>query len=254
MKQRLDVLLVERGLAVSREKAKAIIMSGIVYVDGQKADKPGMSGSQKPAAPAGTPSGCNSVTNQSETVKNGTAGTVSAPTATRISHVAAPTIRSGAVGSTVQAADQNSVSVGSVHGSAPQSASKVSSGPGSQSTGSTRFSRREPSQSAVPRAVTPSVVTPVASSKAPAPNNTPTPAAPAASKQPQQPTMVQNGVAGSTVLRIAPEGWELGELSGWETFTVSVTETALLPKKHGTAGIPLPFRRQQPPEKPVLME
>ena len=37
---------------------------------------------------------------------------------------------------------------------------------------------------------------------------------------------VQNGVAGSTVLRIAPEGWELGELSGWETFTVSVTETA----------------------------
>ena len=30
MKQRLDILLVERGLAVSREKAKAIIMSGIV--------------------------------------------------------------------------------------------------------------------------------------------------------------------------------------------------------------------------------
>ena len=41
MKQRLDNLLVERGLAVSREKAKAIIMSGIVYVDGQKEDKAG---------------------------------------------------------------------------------------------------------------------------------------------------------------------------------------------------------------------
>ena len=33
-KQRLDVLLVEKGLAPSREKAKAIIMAGIVYVDG----------------------------------------------------------------------------------------------------------------------------------------------------------------------------------------------------------------------------
>ena len=36
MKERLDVLMVNRGLAQSREKAKAIIMSGIVYVDGQK--------------------------------------------------------------------------------------------------------------------------------------------------------------------------------------------------------------------------
>ena len=36
MKERLDVLLVNKGLAASREKAKAIIMSGIVYVDGQK--------------------------------------------------------------------------------------------------------------------------------------------------------------------------------------------------------------------------
>ena len=36
MKERLDVLLVKHGLAESREKAKAIIMSGIVYVDGQK--------------------------------------------------------------------------------------------------------------------------------------------------------------------------------------------------------------------------
>jgi 23S rRNA (cytidine1920-2'-O)/16S rRNA (cytidine1409-2'-O)-methyltransferase len=43
MKQRLDVLLVEQGLAASREKAKAIIMSGIVYVDGQKEDKAGSS-------------------------------------------------------------------------------------------------------------------------------------------------------------------------------------------------------------------
>ena len=41
MKERLDVLLVQRGLAPSREKAKALIMSGIVYVDGQKEDKAG---------------------------------------------------------------------------------------------------------------------------------------------------------------------------------------------------------------------
>ena len=40
-KQRLDVLLVEIGLAPSREKAKAIIMAGIVYVDGNKEDKAG---------------------------------------------------------------------------------------------------------------------------------------------------------------------------------------------------------------------
>ena len=33
-KERLDVLLVKKGLASSREKAKAIIMSGIVFVDG----------------------------------------------------------------------------------------------------------------------------------------------------------------------------------------------------------------------------
>ena len=37
----MDVLLVKRGLAESREKAKAVIMSGIVYVDGQKEDKAG---------------------------------------------------------------------------------------------------------------------------------------------------------------------------------------------------------------------
>ncbi len=41
MKERLDVLLVQRNLAESREKAKAVIMSGNVYVDGQKEDKPG---------------------------------------------------------------------------------------------------------------------------------------------------------------------------------------------------------------------
>ena len=41
MKERLDVLLVKRNLAGSREKAKAIIMSGIVYVEGQKEDKAG---------------------------------------------------------------------------------------------------------------------------------------------------------------------------------------------------------------------
>lgn len=36
MKERLDVLLVKKGLAPSREKAKAVIMAGSVYVDGQK--------------------------------------------------------------------------------------------------------------------------------------------------------------------------------------------------------------------------
>ena len=36
MKERLDVLLVNMGLAPSREKAKAIIMAGQVYVNGQK--------------------------------------------------------------------------------------------------------------------------------------------------------------------------------------------------------------------------
>ena len=41
MKERLDILLVKRNLAESREKAKAVIMSGCVYVDGQKEDKAG---------------------------------------------------------------------------------------------------------------------------------------------------------------------------------------------------------------------
>lgn len=40
-KKRLDVMLFERGLAQSREKARTVIMSGNVYVDNQKADKPG---------------------------------------------------------------------------------------------------------------------------------------------------------------------------------------------------------------------
>lgn len=40
-KERLDALLVDRGLAPSREKAKAIIMSGNVFVDGEREDKPG---------------------------------------------------------------------------------------------------------------------------------------------------------------------------------------------------------------------
>ena len=39
--KRLDQRLFELGLAESREKAKATIMSGIVYVNGQKSDKPG---------------------------------------------------------------------------------------------------------------------------------------------------------------------------------------------------------------------
>lgn len=41
MKERLDVILVSEGLAESREKAKAVIMAGAVFVDGQKEDKAG---------------------------------------------------------------------------------------------------------------------------------------------------------------------------------------------------------------------
>ena len=40
-KQRIDVLLVEKGFFESREKAKASIMAGIVYVNEQKVDKAG---------------------------------------------------------------------------------------------------------------------------------------------------------------------------------------------------------------------
>lgn len=41
MKKRLDILLSERGLAESREKAKALIMSGVVFVNNEKQDKAG---------------------------------------------------------------------------------------------------------------------------------------------------------------------------------------------------------------------
>lgn len=41
MKKRLDVLVFEKGLSESREKAKTVIMEGLVYVDNQKSDKPG---------------------------------------------------------------------------------------------------------------------------------------------------------------------------------------------------------------------
>ena len=41
MKERLDVLVVRQGLAVSREKAKAVIMAGNVFVNGQREDKAG---------------------------------------------------------------------------------------------------------------------------------------------------------------------------------------------------------------------
>ncbi len=40
-KERLDVLLTEKGLCESRSRAQALIMSGEVYVDGQKCDKAG---------------------------------------------------------------------------------------------------------------------------------------------------------------------------------------------------------------------
>lgn len=40
-KTRLDVLLVERGLSETRERARAVIMAGEVFVNGQRSDKPG---------------------------------------------------------------------------------------------------------------------------------------------------------------------------------------------------------------------
>ncbi len=42
MKKRLDILLFEKGLAESRTVANSFIMQGKVYVNGEKADKPGM--------------------------------------------------------------------------------------------------------------------------------------------------------------------------------------------------------------------
>ncbi len=41
MKERLDMLLVSQGYAATREKAKAIIMAGNVFINGQREDKPG---------------------------------------------------------------------------------------------------------------------------------------------------------------------------------------------------------------------
>ena len=41
MKERLDVLLVNRGLAPSREKAKTMIMEGNVFVNNNREDKAG---------------------------------------------------------------------------------------------------------------------------------------------------------------------------------------------------------------------
>ena len=41
MKTRLDIELVSRGLATGRDRAKSLIMSGVVYVNGQRADKAG---------------------------------------------------------------------------------------------------------------------------------------------------------------------------------------------------------------------
>ena len=43
LKNRLDVILTERGFFASREKARASIMAGLVYVDGQRIDKAGTS-------------------------------------------------------------------------------------------------------------------------------------------------------------------------------------------------------------------
>ena len=47
MKERLDVLLVQKGLAESREKAKAMIMEGNIFVDGQREDKAGSTFDEK---------------------------------------------------------------------------------------------------------------------------------------------------------------------------------------------------------------
>jgi len=41
IKKRLDILMVERGLAPGRDRAKALVMEGVVYVGGQKSQKPG---------------------------------------------------------------------------------------------------------------------------------------------------------------------------------------------------------------------
>ncbi|NLD20342.1 MAG: TlyA family RNA methyltransferase [Clostridiales bacterium] len=43
MKDRLDIVLTEKGFFASRERAKASIMAGLIYVDGMRIDKPGTS-------------------------------------------------------------------------------------------------------------------------------------------------------------------------------------------------------------------
>jgi 23S rRNA (cytidine1920-2'-O)/16S rRNA (cytidine1409-2'-O)-methyltransferase len=55
MKQRLDLLLVGRGLAESREKAQALIMAGSVTVAGQKALKPGQTVNPEAAVEVASP-------------------------------------------------------------------------------------------------------------------------------------------------------------------------------------------------------
>ncbi|WP_278244272.1 S4 domain-containing protein, partial [Caldisalinibacter kiritimatiensis] len=40
-KERIDVLLVKKGLAESREKAKKFVMAGMVYIDNRRVEKPG---------------------------------------------------------------------------------------------------------------------------------------------------------------------------------------------------------------------
>ena len=47
MKERLDVLLVKKGLAPSREKAKAVIMAGSVYVDDKRKTRQALSLTKK---------------------------------------------------------------------------------------------------------------------------------------------------------------------------------------------------------------
>lgn len=46
MSERIDIVLAQRGLAPSREKARALVMAGVVYVDGKRVDKAGASVSE----------------------------------------------------------------------------------------------------------------------------------------------------------------------------------------------------------------
>lgn len=54
-KERLDILLVERGLVATRSRAKAVVMAGEVLVDGQRADKPGVKVARDAAIEVVTP-------------------------------------------------------------------------------------------------------------------------------------------------------------------------------------------------------